>query len=651
MIHVNKLAMHFGQKTLFEDVSFHLTKGGRYGVVGANGSGKSTLLKILSKEITPEEGEVRIPSGVRLGFLKQNHFEFENVPIIDTVLMGKPTLWNALKEKETLLSLPEIDGCTGNRLAELEMIIAEQDGYTAEADSSSILNGLGIPTGRHNVLMSSLSGGYKLRVLLAQCLFSRPDLLLLDEPNNHLDLISIGWLEDYLTGYEGTVVIVSHDRHFLTRVATYIVDVDYETIKIYNGNYNKFLKAKELDRIQKEQEIARQEKKREEIKMFVERFSAKATKARQAISRKKQLNRMEDIRIKRSSRIAPGFQFSQKRPSGRQALEVKGLGKRFGKNQVLRNLSFSIPRGERLAVIGQNGIGKSTLLKILVDDLGNYEGTIEWGHEVSYGYFAQNHKELIPTGTNPYDWLYSFAPNETIGAIRGILGRMLFSGDDVQKKAGALSGGEGARLIFARLILNKPNVMLLDEPTNHLDLESIDALGRALCDYPGTIIFVSHVRHFVDMIATVVLELTSDGYDYFPGTYTDFLSNKGEDHISRDTAIRGKPSSILNIIDQKEPIRTNNRERRRFKKELARLERTIKKREGEIADIESKIRVNSAKLADGAIYKWGREDEVNDLFSMQRRLEGNLEDEVYIWETDNARVDELRKMIAKFDNQ
>ncbi|MBI5187314.1 MAG: ATP-binding cassette domain-containing protein [Nitrospinae bacterium] len=650
MIQAIQLGIHFGKKVLFEDVSFQLNSGNRYGVAGANGSGKSTLLKILAGEMASERGEVRLPSQVKLGFLRQNHFEFEQFRIIDTVLMGKPDLWSALREKESLLLLPAIDEKAGNRLAELEMTIAHEDGYEAESTAAVILNGLGIGTFQHGETMSTLSGGYKLRVLLAQLLFSQPDCLLLDEPNNHLDILSIAWLENYLREYRGTVVVVSHDHYFLNRVATHILDIDYETVKIYKGNYGQFRDAKVLEREQKELGIVRQEKKKEELQVFYERFRQQATKARQAMSRKKQLDKMEDIYIKRSSRIAPRFQFTQRRPSGKQVLRVEELSKGFNGKQVLNRVAFSVARGERVAVIGPNGIGKSTLLKILVGNLDYEDGAVEWGHEVSIGYFAQNHKELVPAGTNPYEWLYSFAPGETIGKIRGILGRMLFSGDDeVRKKTEALSGGEGARLIFSRMILEEPNTLLLDEPTNHLDMESIEALEEALVGYPGTIIFVSHDRHFVQNTATAILELTPSGYCLFKGTYSEYLDYKGDDHLDREAAARQKTPREEKKNGGKGGQKNNGHERRLLKKDLARLESAVPKIEERVNELESMIARINEKLGDAGLYEKGNGKELQTLLAGKKEAECSLEKEIARWEEEHSKIGEVSRMISVMD--
>ncbi|MBU3915757.1 ATP-binding cassette domain-containing protein, partial [bacterium] len=369
MIYVTNLGMNFGQQVLFEKVSFQLNQGNKYGLVGANGSGKSTLLKILSQEVHAESGDVRFPNSLKFGILKQDHFIYENDAILDVVLMGKPELWQALVEKKRLAQLGDVNDETGKKLADLEMKILDFNGYQAEAEASELLDGLGISKSRQSDPLKSLSGGYKLRALLAQCLFSEPEFLLLDEPTNHLDLGSIQWLEEYLGNFKGTCLIISHDQYFINRISTHIMDIDYQTIRIYPGNYLDFLKAKELEVTQKEKEIGKQEKKKEELQQFIDRFKAKATKARQANSKAKQLDKMEDIVIQRTSRLAPNFDFKIQRPSGKIAFSVNNLSKSFQGNEVLKNITFSLQRGEKIAVIGPNGIGKSTLLKILAEKL------------------------------------------------------------------------------------------------------------------------------------------------------------------------------------------------------------------------------------------------------------------------------------------
>ena len=650
MIQVNQLGMAFGAHTLFEDVSIQFSPGRRYGVVGANGSGKSTLLKLLCGELHPTKGEINMPSQFRLGVLKQNHFEFENWRILDVVLMGKARLWSALNEKAILQKKAILTSTEGQRLAELEIWLGDHGGNQASAEAAVILNGLGITAEQIDDPMATLSGGYKLRVMLAQCLFSQPDALIFDEPNNHLDLYSIAWLAEYLINYPGIAVVVSHDHHFLDQISTNILDIDYETITSYKGNYEYFLKEKEQTRSRKETEIARQEKKKAELQAFYEHFRAKATKARQAISRKKQLDHMEEIIIKRSSRQWPKFSFQQKRPSGIVALSVNNLGKSYD-HPVLRDLTFEVGRGTRLAVIGPNGIGKSTLIKILAGELKADSGKINWGYETIRGYFPQNHADVVEPTSTPYEWLYDFAPTEMVSTIRGLLGRMLFSGDDVHKPNAALSGGETARLIFARLMLEKPNVLLLDEPTNHLDLEAIETLADSLLNYSGTVIFVSHDRYFVEKVGTAVLELHQSGYAFFEGTYPDFVYRKGTDHLARTnssiTTIRGKESKTITPIKSK----NDQQKRRQWSKELARLEAKIIQREEEINAIENRIEKLDEIFAGTDIYAPERQSEFQRLFAEQQSLKNRIADELILWESEHKRVAELQDLIDDFDAQ
>jgi len=472
MISISNLAKSFGPQNLFAGVSFQLNPGNRYGLVGANGSGKSTFLRMLTGEELIAEGNLSMPKRIRLGVLKQDHFRYEGDPIIHVVMMGNDELWQAMAEKERLLEQADHNFDT-ERYAELEDIILAHDGYALESRAGEILEGLGIPTPSHHQPLSSLSGGFKLRVLLAQVLAAEPDALLLDEPTNHLDILSIRWLEKFLVEYSGLAVVISHDHRFLDNVCNYILDVDYETIIHYPGNYQAFLKAKAEERTRKEAEIGKREKQIADHKAFIDRFKAKATKARQAQSKMKQMGKIVIERLPVTSRRYPTFRFEPCRPSGKVALKLKGLSKSFGDNQVLNDVSLTVRRGDRLAIIGPNGIGKSTLLKILVSRLEVDAGEVEWGYETHPGYFAQDHQDLLESPKNTVEgWLWDSCPSEPIGFVRGKLGMVLFSGDEVKKKLGSLSGGEAARLIFARLGVQKPNVLLLDEPTNHLDSDT-----------------------------------------------------------------------------------------------------------------------------------------------------------------------------------
>ncbi|MBW2458246.1 MAG: ABC-F family ATP-binding cassette domain-containing protein, partial [Deltaproteobacteria bacterium] len=484
MISLSSLGKSFGDHTLFADVTVQLKAGCRYGLVGANGSGKTTLLHVLSGDEPHTDGELIIPLATRIGVLQQDRFLGDDQAILDVAMMGDRSVWEALTEKARLLAADEADG---DAIAEVEERIQMADGYTLESRSAAVLEGLGIPGSVHQQPLATLSGGFRLRVLLAQTLIAKPDLLLLDEPTNHLDILTIRWLEDYLCAYEGCAVVVSHDHRFIDRVATHILDVDYATVTPYVGNYSKFVVDKQQTRGRKEAEIAKQQQAIAEKKAFIERFRAKNTKARQAQSRVKQIERIEIEELPQTSRRAPLFRFEQQRKSGREVVEAKGIAKAYGENRVLEGVSLPVRRGERVAVIGANGIGKSTLLKILVGDLEPDEGEVIWGYETAVGYFAQDHRELLTDRrTTALDYLWETCPQEPTNFVRGHLGRMLFSGEDVDKRVGSLSGGEAARLIFSRLVVQRPNVLVLDEPTNHLELESIEALVTALSDFPGT---------------------------------------------------------------------------------------------------------------------------------------------------------------------
>ena len=538
MITMTNLSKAYGGQVLFEGVNLQLDSGKRYGIVGANGSGKSTLLRILSGEEEASTGDVSVPRRARLGVLKQDHFAYENVPILDVVMMGNEELWSAMEEKEQVLANAETH-FDADRYAELEDVVLRFDGYSLDARAGEILEGLNIPSEIHREPLSVLSGGFKLRVLLAQVLASIPDVLLLDEPTNHLDILSIRWLETFLEDFEGCVVVVSHDHRFLDNVCTHIIDVDYERALLYTGDYTAFVAAKSGHRERKEAEIAKQEKEIAHKKAFVERFKAKATKARQAQSRVKQMEKIVIEKLPQTSRREPHFSFKANRPSGKVALEVEGISKAYDDKQVLENVSLNVLRDDRVAIIGPNGIGKSTLLKIAMGEVTPDNGVTEWGHEVHLGYFAQDHHELEGAErTELHEWLWQFCPGATVGFVRGHLARVLFSQDEAHKRIGNLSGGEAARLIFARLAVTHPNTLVLDEPTNHLDLEGIAGLAKALCAYEGTVLFVSHDRWFVSEVATRIIEITPDGIRDFRGGYEEYLIHCADDHLDADAAAR-----------------------------------------------------------------------------------------------------------------
>jgi ATPase subunit of ABC transporter with duplicated ATPase domains len=541
MISVSNLGKTFGDRTLFANASFQLNPGERYGLVGANGSGKTTLLGILAGTVEASEGQVSVPKSTRLGVLKQDHFLYEDVEILSVALMGDPELWKALSEREKLLAGAEGEaGFNVDRFAEVEETVLRLDGYTAEARAGAILEGLGLPTEVHRDRLSTLSGGFKLRVLLAQVLASAPDVLLLDEPTNHLDILSIRWLEKFLQSFAGPAVVISHDHRFLDNVSTRILDVDYGTVLLYRGNYTAFLEAKVSERERREKEIESREREIAHHRQFVDRFRAKASKARQAQSKLRLIEKKSDEleELPGTSRRYPTFRFEPRRPSGREVLKISAIRKAFGHNEVLHGVDLRVDRGDRLAIMGPNGIGKSTLLKIVMGELEADAGEVDWGYEAHPGYFAQDNKEgFADSAETTEEWLWSFCPGKDRGFVRGQMGLMLFSGDDGHKKLSALSGGEAARMVFSRLALERPNVLVLDEPTNHLDLEAIEALVDALQRFEGTLIFVSHDRWFVSRLATRVVEIAPGRVTDYPGTYEEYVHHSGDDHLDADTVI------------------------------------------------------------------------------------------------------------------
>jgi ATPase subunit of ABC transporter with duplicated ATPase domains len=543
MLSVNNISMRFGPRVLFEDVTCTFMAGRRYAVSGPNGAGKSTFMKILTGEIEPTKGSVTRPK--KMGILRQDQFAFDAFRVIDTVIMGNAHLWQALEERDALYAKPhdELTDADGMRLGELEGIVGEEGGYTAEADAGVLLDGLGVESTLHQRKMSELQGGQKVRVLLAQALFGDPSALLLDEPTNHLDLDSVHWLQDYLVEYEGVLIVISHDRHFLNSVCTYTADIDYETIIMYNGGYDDMVVAKTQIRARIETENAQREKKIAQLNEFIARFSA-GTRSAQATSRKKEVERLQTSELAKSNIQRPYIKFEMKRNSGRHPLEIKSVEKSYADLKVIPRFTASITRGEKIALMGRNGTGKTTMLKSLIRNATGYlddaerqfpinGGTVVWGHEVSVGYFAQDHTDSITKGldasrprvnTTAIEWLWQFDPSASQQELRGLMGQMLFSGEDALKPTAALSGGESARLIFCRLMLQKPNFLVLDEPTNHLDLESINALNIALQRYDGTVLLVTHDHDVIDEVATRIWHFASGKIEDFKGPYEEFAA-------------------------------------------------------------------------------------------------------------------------------
>jgi ATPase subunit of ABC transporter with duplicated ATPase domains len=534
MIGLSRLEKSYGGRTLFDNVSLQLNAGSRYGLVGANGSGKSTLLKIIAKDESPTGGSVSIPREARLGVLRQDRFLDDTARILDLAMKGDTVVWEALCEQSRIVD----DGADASGLADIEDTLRAHDGYTLEARASAVLEGLGIPLAIQKQPLATLSGGFKLRVLLAQVLVAGPDVLLLDEPTNHLDILSIRWLETFLLDYDGCALVISHDQRFLEAIATHVLDVDYGTVELYTGSYAAFAVEKRATRERKEAEIARTQKIIADKRAFVDRFGAKASKAKQAQSRLKQIEKIEVEELAESSRAAPLFQFPIERQSGKDVLELSGISKAYGDKRVLESVSLVIRRGEKVAILGANGLGKSTLLKIAVKRLGADSGSAKWGYEARAGYFAQDHADLLdnPKAT-PLGLMQSACPTEPEFAVRGRLGRVLFSGADVNKRISTLSGGEAARVVFARIMAERANVLVLDEPTNHLDIESIEALTEGLKAYEGTLLFVSHDRAFVSALATRIVEVTENGFRDRPGTYAEYLASAGDDHLDVETVV------------------------------------------------------------------------------------------------------------------
>ena len=638
MLSVSNLAKVYGDRTLFADVSLMLNAGERYGLVGANGSGKTTLLNILAGELEPSDGEVSLPKRARVGVLRQDQFLYEEHSILNVTLMGHRELWQVLTEKEALLAKAG-ESFDADRFAELEARTERLDGYTAEARAATILEGLGLPARVHHDPLSTLSGGFRLRVLLAQVLAGDPDALLLDEPTNHLDILAIRWLETWLRDYPGMLVVISHDHRFLDNVATRILDVDYETVQLYTGDYTAFLKAKVGERERREKEIAKREREIAHHQQFVERFRAKATKARQAVSKQRTINRiaegMEELPV--SSRRYPTFKLAQRRDSGRQVLTVKGVQKAFDDNEVLHGVDLSVQRGDRLAIMGANGIGKSTLLKIVMGELAPDAGTVEWGYETHPGYFAQDHRERFEPEITAEAWAWDTCPDQSISFVRGHLGLVLFSGDDVEKRLRDLSGGEATRLVFCRLAMERPNVLVLDEPTNHLDLESIHALVDGLQSFAGTIVLVSHDRWLVSRLATRIVEIREDEIRDFHGSYEEYVSYCGDDHLDADEVVLKARAERR----RKAEAGPGDNGRRRSRKPAGegRDPRQAERREEELAGLLERVETAESRLGeiDASFCEPGFFDrtpagEVRQLRDERSRLESRVADLTARWE-------------------
>ena len=528
LISTSGITMQFGDDPLFENITVKFGDGNRYGLIGANGCGKSTFMKILGGDLVPTAGNVSIDQHDRLGKLRQDHFAFEEFTVLDTVMMGFEALWTIKEERDAIYALPEMSEEDGMRAGDLEGQFAELDGYSAESNAGELLIEMGIPAEDHYNLMKSIAPGSKLRVLLAQALFGDPEIILLDEPTNNLDLNAIRWLEGVINACKSTMIIISHDRHFLNSVCTHMADMDYGELRLYPGNYDQYSAAAALVQEQLLTSNAKKTEEIQELEAFVRRFSANASKATQAQSRAKKLDKIKLDEVKASSRMSPFMRFEQDKKLFRIALELKGLSKSFDDLPLFENFDLMVPVGERIAVIGANGIGKTTLLRCLAEDLEPTSGEIKWSENVKLAYYAQDHSADFAEDLNLFDWMSQWKRKEQgEQEVRGNLGRMLFTQNDINKSVKSLSGGEQGRMLFGKFMFDNPNVMLLDEPTNHMDMEFIESLNNALSEYAGTLIFVSHDRELISTIATRIIELTPDGIVDYHGTYEEYLKSQG----------------------------------------------------------------------------------------------------------------------------
>ena len=543
MISAVNVTLRLGKKALFEDVNIKFTEGNCYGLIGANGAGKSTFLKILSGELEPTNGDVIMNAGERLSVLQQDHFKYDEFQVLDTVIMGNKRLYEIMKEKDAIYMKEDFSDEDGIRASELEAEFAEMDGWNAEADAATLLNGLGVDTDIHYKMMSELDGNQKVKVLLAQALFGNPDVLLLDEPTNHLDLDAIAWLEDFLIDFENTVIVVSHDRYFLNKVCTHIADIDYAKIQLYAGNYDFWYESSQLMIKQMKEANKKKEEKIKELQEFIQRFSANASKSKQATSRKRALEKIELDEMKPSSRKYPYIDFRPKREIGNEVLTVSNISKTIDGEKVLDNISFTIGREDKVAFVGPNTIATTTLFKILAGEEEPDEGTFKWGVTTSQGYFPKDNTKEFDNDLVIADWLAQYSEDKDATYVRGYLGRMLFPGEDGVKKVKVLSGGEKVRCLLSKLMIMQSNVLILDEPTNHLDMESITALNNGLIKFPGVVLFACQDHQFVQTTANRIMELTATGLIDKQTTYDEYLAN---DEFARKR-------QIMNMVKEEEP--------------------------------------------------------------------------------------------------
>lgn len=527
MISVSNLSLRYGKRVLFDEVSIKFTPGNCYGVIGANGAGKSTFMKILSGEIDPTTGQVSITPGERMSVLKQNHFEFDGFPVLQTVMMGNKKLWDLMQEKDAIYAKPDFSDADGVKAAELENLFAEMNGWNAESDAANLLSDLGVKEEYHHRLMSELSGKEKVRVLLAQALFGNPDILLLDEPTNDLDVETITWLENFLADFENTVIVVSHDRHFLDAVCTHIADIDFNKIQLYTGNYTFWYESSQLALRQRADQNKKVEDKRKELQEFVERFSANASKSRQATSRKKLLEKLVVDDIKPSTRKYPGIIFKAERDCGDQILNVENLSKSSAEGQLLfSNVSFTLTKGDKVAILSKEHVAITSFFQIITGEEKADKGEYNWGSTITRSYLPNENASYFTSDYNLIDWLRQYSTDKDETFVRGFLGRMLFTGEETLKKSNVLSGGEKVRCMVSRMMLTNANCLILDEPTNHLDLESITAFNNALKDWKHVALFTSHDHEFVQTVANRIIELTPSGIIDKRMSYDDYLNDE-----------------------------------------------------------------------------------------------------------------------------
>ena len=526
MISTSNITLRVGKKALFEDVNIKFTEGNCYGLIGANGAGKSTFLKILSGQLEPSKGEVAITPGERLSFLQQDHFKYDEYPVLDTVMMGNPRLYEIMKEKEAIYAKEDFTDEDGIKASELEGEFAAMNGWEAESDAATLLNGLGIPTEMHYEIMQNLNGPEKVKVLLAQALFGNPDILLLDEPTNHLDLDAIAWLEEFLINFDNTVIVVSHDRYFLNKVCTQIADIDYGKIKLYAGNYDFWYESSQLLIRQMKEANKKKEEKIKELQEFISRFSANASKSKQATSRKRALEKIQLDEIKPSSRKYPYIDFRPNREIGNEVLAVEGLSKTIDGEKVLDNLTFTLGHDDKVAFVGSNELAKTVLFKILIGEMEPDEGTYKWGITTSQAYFPKDFGKEFDSDYTITEWLTQYSENKDVTYVRGFLGRMLFGGEDGVKRLKVLSGGEKVRCLLSKMMISGANVLLFDEPTNHLDMESITSLNNGMIKFPGVLLFTSRDHQIVQTTANRIMEIVPGGklIDKIT-TYDEYLAN------------------------------------------------------------------------------------------------------------------------------